>query len=105
MVAGAGTGYRPIEADAAAADIERRRQDPIGADRLEGVDGADNVDDRVERANFVEMNVVDRGPVDRRLRLAKPLEQVLGAILAAALNPELSNQRQYLSATGASGAA
>jgi hypothetical protein len=44
---------------------------------------ADDVDDRVERADLVKMNLIERHAVDRGLHLAKPVEQCLGAVLPA----------------------
>src|SRR6202008_758923 len=35
---------------------------------------ADDVDDRIDRAHFVEVDLVDRNPMDRGIRLAEPAE-------------------------------
>ncbi len=70
-------------ADAAAADVQRRRDDAIGAERLEREHGADDVDDRVERADLVQVDLVERRAVDGRLGLAEPREQRLRAVLAS----------------------
>ena len=43
---------------------------------------ADDVDDRIERADFVQVDLVERHVVDRGLRLAEPAEEVNRAILA-----------------------
>ena len=61
--------------DGAAADVQRRRDDVVDAEPLEREHGADDVDDRVERADLVQVDVVDRHVVDGRLGLAQPLEQ------------------------------
>ena len=68
--------------DRAAADVQRRRDDALDAERLERVHGADDVDDRIERADLVEVDLLERGAVNRRLGLAEPGEQLLRAILA-----------------------
>ena len=56
----------------------------IGADPLEREHRADDVDDRVERADFVQVNLLDRHLVNRRLGLGQPLEQRLRALRPAA---------------------
>ncbi len=82
-VAGAGTGNVPCaHLTDAAADVERRGHDPIDTEPLHAVHGADDVDDRVERADFVQMDAFERHVVDRRLRLGQPPEQPDCAILA-----------------------
>ena len=43
--------------------------------------GADDVDDRVERAHLVQMNLVDRDLVDGGFGFAKPMKQLLRASL------------------------
>ena len=42
---------------------------------------ADDVDDRVERANFVQVNLLDRNLMDGGFGLAETMEQRLGARL------------------------
>ena len=59
----------------AAAEVQRRGDDPIGAEPLEREDAADDVDDRVERADFVQVDVVDRHLVDVRFDRREPAEQ------------------------------
>ena len=54
----------------------------LDAEPLEAVDGADDVDDRIERADLVQVHPLDRRVVDRGLRLGEPLEQLDRAILA-----------------------
>ena len=85
-VAGAGTGNIAVRAlDRAAADVERRRYDVVDAEPLEPVHGADDVDDGVERADLVEVDLLDRRLVNRRFGLGEPLEQVNRALLALGL--------------------
>src|SRR4051812_45425688 len=43
--------------------------------------GADDVDERVERADFVQVHSLDRNSVDCRFSLSKPLKKSLGALL------------------------
>ena len=42
-----------------AADVQRRADDAIGAEPLEREHRADDVDDRVERADLVQMHLLD----------------------------------------------
>ena len=67
--------------DGPAADVEQRGDHSVSAEPLHAVDHADDIDDRVERAYFVEINLLDRHAVDRGLSLAEPVEQVNRAIL------------------------
>ena len=60
----------------AATDVERRRDHVVDAEPLEGVHRSDDVDDRVEGADLVEMDLLDRRVVDRRFGLGQPLEQM-----------------------------
>ena len=50
--------------------------DVVDAEPLEGVHGADDVDDRVEGADLVQMDPLDRRVVDRGFGLGEPLEQM-----------------------------
>jgi len=59
----------------AAADVQRRAHDPVRADPLEGEHDADDVDDRVEGADLVQVDLLDRHLMNRRFRLRQPLEQ------------------------------
>ena len=90
-VAGAGTGKHAVRA---AARFRRRRSAATTrcrrAEPLEAVHGADDVDDRVERADLVQVDLLDRHAVDRGLRLGEPLEQLHRAVLA------LGRQRRAL---------
>ena len=63
----------------AAADVQRRADDAIGAETIRARNRADDVDDRVERADLVQMNLLDRNLVNRRFGLAKAMKQLLGA--------------------------
>ena len=58
-----------------AADVDRRGHDVVGAEPLHAKDGADDVDDRVEGADLVQVHSIDRHLVDRGLRFGQPLEQ------------------------------
>ena len=53
----------------------------VGADRFHREHRSDDVDDRVERADLVQVHLIDRRAVNRRLGLAQSVEQLLGAIL------------------------
>ena len=68
----------------AAADVQRRADDAIGTEPLHRKDGADDVDDRVERADLVQMNLLDRNLVDGRFGLAKTMKQLLARDACAA---------------------
>ena len=65
--------------DRAAADVERRGDDAIDAERLERIDGANDVDDRIESAYFVQMHVLERGAVNGCFRRAELQEQLFRA--------------------------
>ena len=67
--------------DRAASHIQRRHHHVVHAEPLHSVHRADDVDDRVEGADFVEMDTVERHVVDGGLRFGQPLEQVDRAIL------------------------
>ena len=55
--------------DHSAADVERRADDALGAEPLEPEHDANDVDDRIEGADFVEVDTVDGHLVNRpRLR-------------------------------------
>ena len=51
---------------------------------LHSVDGADDVDDRVERADLVQVHLVERRMVDRRLRFAQTFEELNRAVFSFA---------------------
>ena len=64
-----------------AADIQGRADDAIGMEPLDREDRADDVDDRVERADLVQMNLLEWNLMDSRFGFAKPMEELLGALL------------------------
>ncbi len=66
-----------------AAHVERRAHDVVGARPLEREHDADDVDDRVERADLVKVNLLHRHLVDGGLGLGQPLKHALRAIPAA----------------------
>ena len=76
-------GHREVSVDGihhAAADVERGRDDPLGAEPFHAEHRADDVDDRVERAHFVEMHFLHRHLMNLSLRLGEALKHLLGAI-------------------------
>ena len=70
--------------DGAAADVERRRDDPVGPQLLQREHGTDDVDDRIEGTDLVQMHPVERCPVNAGLDLAQAVKQLLGARLPLA---------------------
>ena len=65
--------------------------DAIDAEPFQREDGADDVDDGVERADFVKVHLADGHLVDGGLRFAKTLKQRLRPVAAdAADNAERS---------------
>ncbi len=64
-----------------AADVQRRAHDLVCLEPVEREDGADDVHNRVEGADLVEVDAVDRHLVNGSLGLGQPLEQRLGARL------------------------
>ena len=68
--------------DHPAADVQRRAHDLIHARPLERVHSTDDIDDRVESADLVQMDTLDGHLVDRRLDLREFLKQRLRAIPA-----------------------
>src|SRR6202795_3254331 len=67
--------------DSAAADIERRSQPSLHAQCLGPRRRAHDVYDRVDRAHFVKMHLLDRNGMYRRFRFAKRLKGVRGTLL------------------------
>ena len=65
----------------AAADVERRRDDAVGAEPFHREHGADDVDDRVDGADLVQVDAVERHVVNRGLGFGEPVEQRDGARL------------------------
>ena len=72
------------------ADVQRRDHHASALEPFEGEDGADDVDDRVERADLVQVDALDRHLVNRRLGLSQPLEQRLRAGLPAGVRADRS---------------
>jgi len=64
-----------------ATDVQRRADDAIGMEPFDREDGADDVDNRVERADFVEMDLVDWNLVNSRFRFSKVMKQLFRASL------------------------
>jgi hypothetical protein len=62
----------------AAADIDRRHDDLVRLEPLEREDRTDDIDDRIERANFMEMDLLHRRAVDGGFGLAQPAEHLDG---------------------------
>ncbi len=75
-----------------ATNIERRRHDAVGAEPLQGVHGADDVDDGVEGADFMEVDLLDRHVVNRGLGFRQALEQCLRAIASGRRQCRLVDQ-------------
>ncbi len=65
----------------AASDVDRRHDHAIHAQAVEGVHGADDVDDRVERADLVQVHLLDRHLMNRGFSDREPLEERLCAVL------------------------
>jgi hypothetical protein len=66
--------------NAPAADIQRRSDDTLDAERLECVHGADNINDRVERTDLVQMDFVHWRVVNGCFRIRKLRKQRLSAL-------------------------
>ena len=84
--------------DHAAADdsAANRRSDRRRHRPLEREHGADDVDDRVERADFVEVHLLDRHLVNRRLGFGESLEQCFRPVAAGGRERGLVDQREDL---------
>ena len=63
----------------AATDIERRTDNAIGFEPFEREDRADDVDDRIERANLVQMNLLDGNLMNRRFGDSQTLKEIARA--------------------------
>ena len=59
-----------------AADVQRRHDDPVGAEPFDREHRADDVDDGIEGADLVQVHPLDRHLVDGGLGLGEPLEQL-----------------------------
>jgi hypothetical protein len=57
------------------ADVEGRRHNPVHAEPLQAEDGAHDVDDRIECADLMQMNLLHRHVVDGGLGFSEPLEK------------------------------
>ena len=79
--------------DHAAADVERRDDYAIGGEPLEREHRADDVDDRVDRPDFVQVNAIERGPVNGGLGLAQPPEHRDRPGLARVAEGRAANRR------------
>ena len=65
----------------AASDVDRRHDHVVHAQAVEGVHRADDVDDRVERADLVQVHFLDRHLMDRGFSHREPFKQRLCAVL------------------------
>ena len=59
----------------AAPDVDGRHDDAIGLEPVEREDSPDDVDDRVERADFVQVDLLHRHVVDGGFRFGEPIEE------------------------------
>jgi hypothetical protein len=59
----------------AAPDVDGRHDDAIGLEPVEREDSPDDVDDRVERADFVQVDLLHRHVVDGGFRFREPIEE------------------------------
>jgi hypothetical protein len=71
----------------AAPHVQRRRHHLVGAEPLHAVHGADDVDDRIERADFMEVHVLERRLMD--LGLCLPGAESADRPIAAAMSFKL----------------
>ena len=58
------------------ADVQRRHDDPLRTDPVDGEDRADDVDDGIEGPDLVQVHPIDGHLMDGRLGLGEPLEQL-----------------------------
>ena len=82
--------------DHAAAHIQRRAHDRVGRKPLEPEHRADDVDDRIERADLVQVHLLDGHLMDRGFRLGQSLEQRLRTVAAAGDKRRAIDQREDL---------
>ena len=61
-----------------AADWNRRADDAIDAEPRQSADRADDIDDGIDRPNFVKMHLLDRRAVSRGLDLGQSREDAAG---------------------------
>jgi hypothetical protein len=69
--------------DHATADVERRADDTLGAEPLQAEHDANDVDDRIQSANLVEMDAIDWHLVYRSLGLGQSQEKELCLVAAS----------------------
>ena len=81
-----------LRVHAPAAHIQRRAEKLLDAQLLETCRGADNVHDRVNRADFVEVHLLDGHAVNERFGLPQPPEYVRRSLGNRALQPGPLNQ-------------
>ena len=79
--------------DPAAAGRHRAGLEPVHAQQVEADRGADDVDDRVDRADFVEVDLGEVDAVNVRLGLAELQEDPLGQIFLAGRQDALVDDR------------
>ena len=72
-----------LGADGPASDGDGRAGDLGDAEHLQTDAGAGDVDDGVDRADFVEMDAVGRGAVDLGLGVGQPAEDAFGGVAGA----------------------
>ena len=82
-----------------AADVERRADDAVCGRPLHRVHDADDVDDGVEGADLVQMDFLDGHRMNRRLRLAEPLEHRLRALASGRRQARVIDQMEDLGQT------
>jgi hypothetical protein len=66
----------------APAHVERRAHDAVGPCPLEGEHDSDDVDDGIERADLMKVNLLHRHLVDSRFDFGQALEHSLRAVAA-----------------------
>ena len=94
-VAGAGHGKNTVRGFyRAAADVKRRAGKFINSEKFESNCGADDVDDRIHRPHFVEMDFFDSHLMHLGFRFAQARENSLGAILQREAQFRLVDQVQ-----------
>lgn len=67
--------------DPAASFMHRRDIDLLNTERLEARACADDIGDRIQRSNFVEMNVINRHSVDFPFGFRDPVKDAQGMLL------------------------
>ncbi len=78
----------------AGADVERRGHEALGLEPGEREDAAHDVDDRVDRPDLVEVDLLGRRAVDRGLGLGQPPEERGDALLEGGVERRAVEQRQ-----------